>query len=163
AVAMPSYHDVPPLLLARVLNLPILFAFFNAAVFSALYPAVIFLLNLRDRLQGKPLLEGLEVGSWFTRALLYASTRRVGLERLQGSLKYFPAEEVAFEDRKPIRKPVLFVGAGKDFDKSLSILKAHSQLFEGGVLASPTVPMVAFITLGFLSTVMLVSFPFRIV
>ncbi len=151
AAAMPSYVHVPSLLLARALLLPLVFIFFSAVVLSALYPLTILILNLSDLLRGRPLLRGLEVKHWSGKLLLYATVRRVNLKQLHNSLKHFPAEKVVLEDGKPVRRPVYFVGAGADVAERLKSLEAHPQLFEDGVLASPTIPMVVFLTFGFVS------------
>jgi len=151
AAAFPSYVYIPGLLLARVLFLPLVFVFFTATVLSALYPLSILLMNLSDLRSGRHLLEGLEVRHWFGKLVLYATVRKVSLEKLHKSLKYLPAEKVVLQDGKAVRRPVYFVGAEADVDELLKELEAHGELFSEGILASPTIPMVVFLTVGFVS------------
>jgi preflagellin peptidase FlaK len=151
AAAFPSYVYMPGLLLARVLFLPLVFVFFTATVLSAFYPLSILLLNLSDLRRGRHLLEGVEVGHWFGKLILYATVRKVSLERLHKSLKYLPAEKVVLQDGKPVRRPVYFVGAEADVDGLVKELEAQGDLFREGILASPTIPMVVFLAVGFVS------------
>jgi hypothetical protein len=85
----------------------ILVVFCNSALLSMVWPLSIFILNLKDSLQGKSLFEGIKL-SMREKVLLLFTARRIPLEDLEKkSLKYFPAETVAVqeeESNKPIRK-----------------------------------------------------------
>ena len=149
---VPSYVIVPRLLLARILFLPIVFVFFSSVVLSMFYPLSILVLNLNDLRRGRRLLQGLGVRHWYSKLVLYVTVRKVCLEQLHNSLKYFPAEKVVLQEGKPVRRPVYFVRAEANLDELFADLQAHGDLFGDGVLASPTIPMIVFLTAGFLVT-----------
>ncbi len=150
AAALPSYPYVPEFLFARVLFLPIVFVFFSSTILSVFYPLSILVLNLNDLRRGKSLLRGLGVKRWSAKLVLYATVRRVNLSQLHGSLKYLPAEKVQLQEGVPVRKPVYFVHAEADVEELLEKLESYGQLFGEGVLASPTIPMVVLLSVGFL-------------
>jgi len=148
AAANPSYLPGTALLLTKVLPLPILLTFFCSTLFTVLYPLTVLTLNLIDLMRGKNLLKGVEEKNIFKKLILYAIVRRVKLEDLKG-LKRFPAEKVVIEDGEVKRKPMYYVHAEADIDKLVEGLEEHRELFEDGVLASPTIPMIVFLTIGF--------------
>ncbi len=150
AAAFPSYLNVPEFLLARVLFLPIVFVFFSSVILSVLYPLSILVSNLNDLRKGRHLLRGLDVKRWLAKLVLYATVRRVNLKQLHGSLRYLPAEKVELQEGVPVRKPVYFVHAEADVDELSEKLESYSQLYAEGVLASPTIPMVVLLSVGFL-------------
>jgi len=148
SAATPSYLPGASLFAMNVLPLPILFVFFCSTLFSSSYPLTVLTLNLVDFLRGERLLQGIE-GSWLGRLVLYATARRVKLEDMRGSLRYFPAEKVVVEDGKARRKPLYFVHAEANLDEQVEKLEEHKELLNDGVLASPTIPMIVFLTAGF--------------
>lgn len=78
-----------------------------------------------------------------------ATARRIEFEKLKRGIGYFPAEKVVVEDGRPVRKPVFFVGAEADTGKMIRALEAYKEFYRDGVLASPTIPMIVFMSLGF--------------
>ena len=150
AAALPSYPYVPEFPFARVLFLPIAFVFISSTFLSIFYPFSILVLNLNDLRRGKSLLQGIGVKRWSAKLVLYATVRRISLSQLHGSLKYLPAEKVQLQEGVPMRKPVYFVHAEADVEELLGKLESYGQLFGEGVLASPTIPMVVLLSVGFL-------------
>jgi len=73
------------------------------------------------------------------------TARKVPVEKLRGSLKHFPAEKISVDGGVPKRRPVLFVHAEADVEGMVDELMKHKHLYVDGVLASPTIPMVAFL------------------
>ena len=148
AVATPSYPPGGSFYAINALPLPILLVFTCSTLFSASCPLTVLALNLFDFLRGERLLQSIE-SSRFKRLVLYIVARKVKLEKIKGSLKYFPAEKVVVEDGEVKRKPLYFVHAEADFDELVEKLEEHGELYKEGVLASPTIPMVAFLAAGF--------------
>ncbi|MDR0461672.1 MAG: prepilin peptidase [Nitrososphaerota archaeon] len=146
-----------PVVFSPVLGVPalplILVVFCNSALLSMVWPLSIFILNLKDSLQGKFLFEGIKL-SMREKVLLLFTARHIPLEELEKkSLRYFPAEEVVLqEDGKPTRKLLHFVKAEANVSKYLDNLKEHENLYKKGVFASPTIPSIVFFTLALVTT-----------
>jgi Flp pilus assembly protein protease CpaA len=143
ASAFPSYPPGMQIPLWKIIPLPALAVIFIAVLFSAAYPISIFTSNLMAMLGGDDPLEGLDEKSPFKRLLLLMTARRVPIKELAGLLKYFPAERIVMEGDTLRRKPILFVHAEADVDRMVEELMKHKELYKDGVLASPTIPMVA--------------------
>jgi hypothetical protein len=77
---------------------------------------------------------------------LFFTARQTSLEKLE-SLRYFPAEQIEIQNGKPTRKPLRLMKAETDTTKYLNNLNAHKHLYKKGVLASPTIPTIAFFTI----------------
>jgi len=133
---------------AVLVGLPlVLVMFLNSVFLSLVYPLAVFVVNVKDLLAGKSLFEGLVVSfSWKIRLLFTA--RKISLEELERNLAYFPLETIVIENGKPVRKVLGFVKAETDLARYLAVLRANEGLFEGGVLATPTIPFVVFFTCG---------------
>jgi hypothetical protein len=129
-------------MLNPVLSVPalplVLVVFCISALLSIIYPLAIFILNLKDLLKGKHLFEGNKL-TIREKGLLLFTARRIPLAELEKSLRYFPAEEVVFQEGKPAKKLLHFVKAETDLKKYLDNIKEHSELYQKGVLASPTI------------------------
>ncbi len=76
---------------------------------------------------------------------LFFTARQIPLEKLDG-LQHFPAEQIEIQNRQPTRKPLRLMKAETDTTKYLNNLNAHKHLYKKGVLASPTIPTIAFFT-----------------
>jgi preflagellin peptidase FlaK len=159
AVAMPSYPSTN-LLITKVLPLPIFFIFFSSTIFSIIYPLKVFTLNMIDQLRGKRLLNGIEENNPLKRLVLYVTARRVPFETLKEGLKYFPAETVILDEGEARRTPIYFLHAEANIDELVEQLEEHRELFDDGVLASPTTPMIVFQTVGFLFVNLILYWPF---
>jgi Flp pilus assembly protein protease CpaA len=141
-----------PFMVNPVLGVPalplVLVVFCNSVLLSMVWPLSIFILNLKDALQGKPLFEGNNLFTVREKVLLLFTARCVSLEELETkSLRYFPAETVVLQEGKPTKKLLRFVKADTDLEKYLDTLSEHRELYQKGVLASPTIPSIAFFTL----------------
>ena len=145
ASAFPSYPPGMSLPLWRFFPLPFLAAVVAGTLLSAAYPVSIFISNLMLMIRGDNPLEGVEEENPFRRFLLLMTARRIPIEELEGSLKHFPAEKISVNGGVPKRKPILFVHAEADVDSMVEELMRHKEIYGDGVLASPTIPMVAFL------------------
>lgn len=147
-IAAPRYPCGLPLL-PDPLGVPAFAAICNAAILSLLPPILTFSRNVMCILRGVDPLRGINTGGRLERLLLLMTTRRVSVEELKRGLIYFPAERLV-EGR---RVPIIFAKAEWDFSGLLSEIEANRSLYEDGVLASPTVPMILYITAGLLLTI----------
>ena len=150
ASAYPSYPPDTSLPLWRLFPLPLLAAVAAATLLSAAYPISILISNLMLMARGDDPLRGVEEENPFKRLLLLMTARRIPIEELKGSLKHFPAERIYVEGGVPKRKPILFVHAEADVDGMVEELMKHKELYGDGVLASPTIPMIAFLEAAFI-------------
>ena len=140
-----------PVVFSPVLGVPalplILVVFCNSALLSMVWPLSIFILNLKDSLQGKFLFEGIKL-SMREKVLLLFTARRIPLAELEKkTLRYFPAETVVLQEGKSTRKLLHLMKAETNPSKYVNNLKEHKELCKKGVLASPTIPSTIFLTL----------------
>jgi len=145
-LTVPAYPDGLPLL-EDPLPLPSFAALCNAALLSLAWPLAVFALNVADVLRGKNPFRDVEVDFWGALALMFTA-RRVSLERLASGLHYFPAERLLERDGRLIRVPAYFVKAEADVAAMTGKMLEHRELYADGALASPTLPMVAFLAAG---------------
>ena len=128
----------------------VLTVFCISSILSLIWPLSIFSLNLKDLFKGKTMFEGINL-TIRQKILLLFTARLIPVDKLE-SLRYFPSETVMViqkeEDQgKPARKLLRFVKAEADLKKYTDNLKDHRELYQKGVLASPTIPTVVFFTL----------------
>ncbi|MCL2288745.1 MAG: prepilin peptidase [Candidatus Bathyarchaeota archaeon] len=123
--------------------------FCNAALLSLVWPLSIFILNLKDFLKGQDMFDGIKL-SPSEKVWLLFTARKMPIEKLE-SLRYFPSETVEIEinqkEGTPCRKLLRFIKAEADLKKYRDNLKAHSELYQKGVLVSPTIPTMIFFTI----------------
>jgi Flp pilus assembly protein protease CpaA len=132
------------------LDLPlVLVVFCYASLLSLVWPLAIFILNLKDALRGHNMFGGIKL-SVRKKVWLLFTARKVPLEKLK-SLRYFPAERVVFQEGEPARMVVHFVKAETDLEKYFATLEKHQTLYQKGILASPTIPTIVFLTLAMAS------------
>jgi hypothetical protein len=147
-LALPAYPPGFPLLRDPV-SLPVLSVLCNLALCSLVCPVTVFALNVADILRGRNPFRGVEVEGVGGLVVLMFTTRRVSLERLRSGLHYFPAERPADEGGRVVRRPIRFLGAEADVSAIKDEIAGRSDLYADGVLASPTSPMILFLTFGF--------------
>lgn len=147
ALTIPAYPAglKPPL--GDIALPPVLTMFCNSVFLSMIYPLSVFALNVRDVLKGKKMFEGINVNAREKVLLLFAA-RKVGLDRIERDLAYFPSETVVTRDGKLKRKLLRFIKAETDLSQYISNLKENQELFKNGVLATPTMPFIIFFTTG---------------
>jgi len=148
AVTVPAYlYD--GLFLRIIFPLPLLLVFFLAILLSALIPLTVLSLNFVDLCRGKDPLRGITERNRFRQLLLLMTTRRMSFEDLKKEgLKYLPAEKVICVDGKYERKPVYSIRVDDDAEKLVDELEQSKDIYVDGILASPTIPMIVFLTLG---------------
>lgn len=142
-LALPDYPQGFPLL-DDPINMPSFTAFSNAMLLAAIIPVSNTALNICELSRGRNPLEGVEVDRAYKRIILLIATRKVSVEDLKRGLHYFPAE-------RPVngrRVPIIFSKAEWDFTEVLSEIERNADLYSDGVLATPTVPLVLFLTAG---------------
>jgi len=129
--------------------LPVVLAVFCiSTILSLIWPLSIFTLNLKDLLIKKvSMFDGIKL-TLRQKVLLLFTARYISLTQLE-SLRYFPAETVVLQEKngEPTRKLLHFVKAETNLQKCLDKLKEHSELYQNGVLASPTIPTMIFFTI----------------
>jgi hypothetical protein len=146
-LALSAYPGGFPLL-GDPLELPVFAVFCNSVLLSLVCPLAVFILNVTDMLRGKGLFRGVEVDGVLGKAVLLFTVRRVSLERLTSGLHYFPAERLVEKDSRFVRVPLYFVKAEADVSAITATMEENRQLYSDGALASPTLPMVVFLTFG---------------
>jgi hypothetical protein len=146
SLTVPAYPEGLPLL-KDPLPLPFLAALCNATLLSLTWPLAVFALNLADVLRGRNPFRDVEVG--FLGIVMFMFTaRRVSLETLTSGFHYFPAERLVENNGRLVRTPAYFVKAEADVAAVTKQMVEHRGLYAEGVLASPTLPMIAFLAAG---------------
>jgi len=148
AMTVPAHPEAFRPFLGWMLPIPVLTVFCNSLLLCLVYPATVSALNLIDVLKGSNPLGEVKVDTVLGKLVLMATTRRVGFEKLKGNVGYYPAERLIEKGRRFVRKPVYFVMAEADKKEIVKRLEAHKELYRNGVLASPTIPMIMFLTFG---------------
>jgi Flp pilus assembly protein protease CpaA len=143
ALTFPAYPTAFKALLGDAALPPVLTMFCNSLLLSLIYPLSIFTLNVRDFLRGKKMFEGINV-TLREKVLLLFTARKIGLDRLEKSLDYFPSETVVMQDGKLTRKLLHFIKAETDLSPYITNLKENPELFKKGMLATPTIPFIIF-------------------
>jgi Flp pilus assembly protein protease CpaA len=126
----------------------VLVVFCFSSILSLIWPLSIFSLNLKDLFKRKSMFEGIQLTIRQKIWLLFTA-RLIPLDKL-GGLRYFPAETVVIQEKasdKPARKLLRFVKAETNLKKYIDKLKEHRELYQNGVLASPTIPTMIFFTI----------------
>lgn len=148
-LTLPAYPEGLPLS-ADPLGSPFFAVFCNAVLLSLACPVSVLILNVADLVRGRKPFRGVEVrGAGDLLALLFTA-RRVSLERLLSGLHYFPAERLENEGGRLVRVPVYFTRAEADLSEVTASMIENRELYNDGVLASPTIPMIVFLTFGLL-------------
>ena len=106
---------------------------------------------------GSAMFQGLEHESRWRKALAMISGYRTEISRLRGVFYLYPMEEIVETPGGARRSFKLFVGAEVDRDKMVSeFSNAYSRLnLQGQVWATPGLPMLVFLTLGLVLTLVL--------
>ena len=146
-LTLPAYPEGLPLY-ADPLRFPFFAILSNAVALSLACPVSVFTLNVADMLRGRNPFNGVEVRGAGDLLVLLFTARRVSLEKLISGLHYFPAERLVWEGGRPARLPVHFLGAEADVSEIVAEIAEHRELYGDGVLASPTIPMIMFLTIG---------------
>jgi len=137
-----------PHILNPIPNMPplplILTVFCNSILLSLIWPLSIFTLNLKDTIKRNNMFKEIQL-SMPQKVRLIFTTRQITLEKLDG-LQYFPAEQIEIQNGQPTRKPLRLMKTETDTTKHLNNLNVHKHLYKKGVLASPTIPTIAFFT-----------------
>ncbi len=130
--------------------------FFCSVAAAALFSLVILFRNLRWRLlRKKPLFEGLEREPLWKKALVVVSCIKVDMKAFRGPPFQNLAERITESEGGPVRK--LKVSFRVDEDEEVDEAWVKAQVAEGRLpeefWVAPTLPLLAFITLGFLFSV----------
>jgi preflagellin peptidase FlaK len=97
---------------------------------------------------------GLEHESQWKKVLAMISGYRADVSKLRNTFYLYPMEEIAGNEGAPRRSFKLFVDAESDRDKMVSELSdAYSKFnLQGQVWVTPGLPLLVFITIGFVIT-----------
>jgi len=144
---IPSYPIGFSPLLGDIFAIPVLTVFLNSLIISLSVPLWVFLTNLIEILGGKHLFNGVEA-SLLGKIVLFFTAKRISLEKLRKSLAYFPAEKPVKKGDSLIREPIYFIKAEEDVTKIINVLNEKQDIYVDGLLASPTIPLIIFITIG---------------
>lgn len=132
------------------LNVPVVTVFNNAVILSLCYPLAIAISNIKELIEGRDPLRGLYVKGRLRRILLLLTVKRTSFEELKKKVGYYPAEQPYEEDGRIFRRPIYFMKAETDREEVLQKLESYADkgLYQDGILVSPTIPFITFITLG---------------
>ncbi len=130
--------------------IPVITVFNNAVIFSLCYPLAIAILNVKELVRGRDPLRGLHVKGIPQRMILFLTVKRTSFEELKKRIGYYPAEQPFEENGRILRRPIYFMKAETDKEEVLQKLEPYANrgLYQDGILVSPTIPFITFITLG---------------
>lgn len=146
-LTVPAYPEGLPFF-TDPLCFPFFAVFCNSVMLSLACPVAVFVLNVADMVRGRNPFKGVEIGGAGDLLILLFTARRVSLDKLLSGLHYYPAERLVNEGGRLLRIPVHFVGAEADLSEITARMAENRELYGGGVLGSPTIPMIVFLTLG---------------
>ncbi len=127
--------------------------FNNSLILSVSVVVFVLLKNFFSAFKGKPVFKGVEVRGFHRKALLVATSYRARVEDLMGKAYLYPAEKPLEVSGAVIRRPTYFMKAEAekaDLMRGVEVYAAKG-LYVDGVLVTPTIPMIVFITLGMLT------------
>ncbi|MBS7610260.1 prepilin peptidase [Candidatus Bathyarchaeota archaeon] len=148
-LSLPLYPEEAFRPLSPVLPIFPLTVFNNAILLSLSVPGMIALRNLSQALRGRKVLGEVKAGIFGKLALLFSSYR-VAMADLRKKGYLNPAEKPLQDKSIIIRKPIYFMSAEADREKLIEEIELYASkgIYDDGILASPTLPMVLFIALG---------------
>jgi len=155
ALSLPLHPYMPEgqTSLSSTLVLFPLSVFNNSVIFSLGIVALILLRNLVSTVAGRPVLKGVDTRSPLGRALLFATSYRTTLQSLREKIYLYPAELPVESEGSVSRRPRYFTDAELNKAELMPEIEKHVGLYDDGILATPTIPMVVFITLGFVASI----------
>lgn len=133
-------------------SIPVLTIFNNSLILSLCYPLAILTLNLADIARGRKPFKGLRIKGPISMAILLLTARRVPLDTLKRKVGYYPAERPIEVNGNIVRQPTYLIKAEVDKEELMKELEPYIArgLYSDGVLATPTIPFITFITAGFM-------------
>jgi len=142
-------------LLGSTLILFPLSVFNNAVLLSMSIVVFILARNLASAASGRPVLTGVDVRSRLGRAVLFATSYRTSLQSLRDKIYLYPAEVPVESEGTVSRRPRYFTNAELEKAEFMPEIekRAEAGLYRNGILATPTIPMIVFITIGFVASV----------
>jgi len=152
---------VPPALLRPYLDLvlPIfcLSVISNAVLMSSLLALGIAVYNLSRYVKvGKGFFEGLENESYHRRFLLFITGIRVDSSKIKDTCQFIPLETFSKEsDGKITRHLHLFPRINREDGQDLAPLRGPLKEVKSGVWVTPSIPFLVFVTMGFITTLLL--------
>jgi len=138
----------------------------NSFLLSLLSIAYVVYRNLAWRLQtGLPFFSGFEREPLPKKFLVLLSGHKVELAQLRKSIHLIPLEDVDETGEAPLRKMRIFVGAEEDRDVVVERLARHSSegLVQSHIWATPGLPMMVFVSLGFLTALIIGDILFYVI
>jgi len=138
----------------------------NSFLLSLLSIAYVVCRNLAWRLQTRhPFFSGFEQEPLSKKFLVLLSGYKVELAQLRKSIHLIPLEDVDESGEAPLRKMRIFVGAEEDRNVVVERLARHSSegLVQSHVWATPGLPMMVFVSLGFLTALIIGDILFYVV
>ena len=114
--------------------------------------------NLDWKLHARePLFQGFEKEHFLKKLLIVLSGYRVELAELKREIHLIPIEDVDEAGGTPLRRMRLFVGAEADRDSVVSCLEKYASrgLVPSNVWVTPGLPMLVFISFGFVASLVL--------
>lgn len=127
--------------------------FNNAVILSLSIILLVLTRNLIWVARGRPVLGGVDVRNPFGKVVLFATSYRTSLQSLREKIYLYPAEIPVLLEGKASRKPRYFTDAEEDKADLIPAIEKHAEagLYGDGILATPTIPMILFITVGYVA------------
>jgi len=157
-VALPLFPDMFHPILGYFHPFFPIIALTNGFLMSLLSILYVVAKNLGWKLHARePLFQGFEKEHFLKKLLIVFSGYRVELAELKKEIHLIPIEDVEEAGGTPLRKMRLFVGAEADRDSVVSRLEKYASkgLVPSMVWVTPGLPMLVFISFGFVASLVL--------
>jgi len=142
---------IPGEIIQRVYTHPFTpIAVFNNSVIGAASTSIFMVIrNLKEKISGGKLFEGLEDENAVKKLLAMITGYRVSIEKLSKGGFNYPIEEIEISEGKVRRRLKIKVGASSGEENLKKILKLYEEgRIKGRIWATPALPMLIFMTIG---------------
>ncbi len=128
----------------------------NTFLFAALTSVFIAFHNVLLRSKyGEGLFKGLEEEPWWRKLLVLVTGYKVEPSELLSKTYLYPLEKLVEEDGSTKRRLRVFVHAEEEREETLAKVKKLLERSPGRIWATPGLPLIVFMTVGFVTTLLL--------
>ena len=138
--------------------------FNNSVIGAALTSIYMITKNIKDKINGETLFKDLEKENKIKKLIAVITAHRIPLERLREEEFNYPIEEITEEKGRTKRKLIIRLGATAGEEKLKTIIKQYKEgKIKGEVWVTPALPMLIFITIGLIITLIQGDIIFKII
>lgn len=150
ALTMPIYPpDLTPFL-RYTTPMVVLTCLDNGNLLALTSSLCVLVKNVKARLQGSKPFSELEDLGFVKKLLLYLTCYKASYEEFKAKSYLYPAETIEEVDGRPVRRAKLTVRLRYERSHILDTVKRNPELYGDGIYVSIGIPLIFFLTLGFI-------------